>query len=497
MSRVFAISSSIPKSLVQLLLIVFGGAGGAFIGLASAQGRLLLVTFVFIVGMGLVGLLLVSGSLSTLPFREILRWGFLVMLPAATVGSIVAWPTLRTLSAFRLLYLGLCVCGPTWLLLKRRFSVKIEVGGFVLFLAFWVVWSLGSLTWAVDKLAGVRYCIFLVMMSSLSIGTVLALNSVKTVRVVLLMLLLVFLLAIGIGLIEIVTDFRLPTSGLIGRPERYQWAVTSFFHNQNDFATYIALWLPFVLAAAFFTTRRSVLVPAAAVCALLSIFCLLYTGSRTNLLALALAIPSLLLIIAARRRTSIKSWQVVPGLIILFGAAWAVYLGISGSLPLLTLPETGIQHWRFDTLGSEIAAGAGSGGSRINLVTNGLTTLRDAYLLGVGPGNAEYHLQRMPGTEEVYNLHNWWMEILVNGGIPAFAGYLLFYAALLYKLFQVAVEAESGILAYAGTSLFAALVGYTFGAVSPSSAIHFTPMWIHFGLSLAVIDLYGKRETGA
>jgi teichuronic acid biosynthesis protein TuaE len=496
MDRVSVSSPSIPKPLLQALLIVFGGTVGALIGLASGQGRLLLLTLVASVGIALIGLLLVPRSLSTLPFHEILHWGFLIMLPAAIVGSIAAWPTFRTLSAFRFLYLSLCVGAPTWLLLKRRFSLKLEVGGFILFLAFWVVWTFGALTWAVDKLAGMKYCLFLVMMVSLSIGTVLAVNSVKTVRIVLLMLLLVFLLAIGIGLVEIATDFRLPTSGLIGRPERYQWAVTSFFHNQNDFATYIVLWLPFLLAAGFFTTRRVSVVPVVVICALLSIVCLLYTGSRTNLLALALVVPSLLVIIAVRRGVSIKSWQVVLGLIILFGVALATYLGISGSLPLLSLPEIGIQHWRFDTLGSEIAAGAGSGGSRINLITNGLTALRDAYLLGVGPGNAEYHLQRMPGTEEVYNLHNWWMEILVNEGIFVFAGYLFFYAALLYKLFQVAVKAKSGILAYAGTSLFAALVGYTFGALSPSSAIHFTPMWIHFGLSLAVISLYRKRETG-
>jgi teichuronic acid biosynthesis protein TuaE len=489
-------SPSVPKPLLKVLLIVLGGTVGALVGLASAQRQLLLLVLIAGAGVAFVGLLLVRGSLSTLPFHEILRWGFLIMLPAAIVGSIAAWPTFRTLSAFRLLYLGLCIGAPTWLLLQRRFSLKLEVGGFLLFLAFWVVWALGSLTWAVDKLAGIRYCIFLAMMVSLSIGTVLAVDSAKTVRTLLLILLLVFLLAVGIGLAEIATDFRLPTSGLIGRAERFQWASTSFFHNQNDFATYITLWFPFLLAAAFFTTRRVSVVPAALICALLCIACLLYTGSRTNLLAFALIIPSLLLAIALRGGVNIKLWQVVLGLVLLFGIALATYVGINGSLPLLPLPEIGIQHWRFDTLSSEIAAGAGSGGSRIKLVVNGLTALRNTYFVGVGPGNAEYHLQRMPGTEAVYNLHNWWMEVLVNGGIFVFAGYLFFYAALLYGLLQVAVKAQGEILAYAGTSLFAALVGYTFGALSPSSAIHFTPMWIHFGLSLAVINLHRKREVG-
>ncbi len=468
---------------------------GAVIGFALAQGWILLVAIIIGVAIAFLGVLLVRSSLSKLPFHEILRWGFLIMLPFAIVGSLAAWPTFRTLSAFRLLYLGLCFGTVTWLLLKPRFSLGLEVGGLLTFLASWAVWTLGSLTWAADKLAGVKYFIFLAMMVSLSIGMVLTVNGVRTVRILVLILLLTFLTAIGIGLVEIATDFRLPTSGLVGRVERVQWAATSFFHNQNDFATYIALWLPFLLAVALFT-RRVPAVSAAVVCSLLSVVCLVYTGSRTNLLALALAIPSLLLVIAFRRGMSIK-WQQVVGVIILCGIALVTYLGISGSLRVLALPEIGVQHWRFDTLSSEIAAGTGSGGNRIKLIANGLTALRNSYLLGVGPGNAEYHLQRMPGTEVAYNLHNWWMEVLLNGGIFVFAGYVLFYAALLYALFQVAVKAQDEILSYAGVSLFAALVGYIFGALSPSSAIHFTPMWIHFGLGLAVINLHRKRDTGA
>ncbi len=341
-----------------------------------------------------------------------------------------------------------------------------------------------------------KHLTFLLVTVFLSIGTLLAANSARTMRTLLLILLMAFLMAIVIGLFEIGRDFPLPISGLIGRLARVQRASTSFFHNQNDFATYIALWLPFLLAVAFFA-RRLWIVSVAVICALLSVVCLLYTGSRTNLLAFALMIPSLLLVIRFTRGTKIKSWQIVLGVIILFGIALGTYLGIRGSLPILSLPKIGVQHWRFDTLGGEIAARTGSGGNRLRLIMNGFVALRNSWLLGVGPGNAEYHLQGMPGTEMVYNLHNWWMEVLVNGGIFIFAGYLFFYAALLYNLFRVAVKAKDEILSYAAASLFAALVGYVFGALSPSSAIHFTPMWIHFGLGLAVINLHRKRASNA
>lgn len=433
---------------------------------------------------------------SRITYLEVLRWGFLIMLPAAIVGSVAAWPGLRTLSVFRILYVAVGVGAAIWFLLERKLPSNIHVRGFLAFLGFWLAWTLVSLTWAADKPAGVKYVVFLSMMVSLSVGTVLAVNTVRTLRIVLVMLLLIFVAAIGIGIAEAATDFRLPTSGLIGRAERFQWAVTSFFHNQNDFATYIALWLPFLLTAPF-CTRRVSAVLAAAVCALLSAICLLHTGSRTNLLAFALMVPSLLLVAALRPGMSIRSRQVVQGTTILFAVGLAIYLGMRASLPVLPLPKIGVQHWRFDTLGTEMVAGTGSGASRIKQIQGGLATLWDSHLLGVGPGNAEYHLRHVPGLERDYNPHNWWMEVLVNGGVFVFVGYLLFYAALLYNLFRVAIKSRDTTLAYAATALFTALVGYTFGSLAPSSAIHFTPMWIHFGLSLAVINLCRKRQADA
>jgi hypothetical protein len=416
------------------------------------------------------------------------------MLPAAVLGSFAAWPTLRTLSAFRILYVALTLGAVGWMLYQRSLPPKLHVWPFLLFLGLWVAWTLLSLIWAADKPAGIRYSIFLVMMASLSGATVLAVSNVKALRAALYLLLAVFGLSLAIALLEITTDFRLPTSGLVGRPERYQWAVTSFFHNQNDFATYIVLWLPFLLAIPFFTRRAWAIVGAMAG-SLLSVVCLLYTGSRTNLLALALAMPSLLLVLAFRKGTSSRRWQWVLGVALICAVACTAYLGMSGALPIVRLPEVGVQHWRFDTLGAEIEASSGSGGTRINLILGGLAVLRDSGFLGVGPGNAEHHLRQMPALERVYNLHNWWMEVLVNGGVLTFVGYLLFYAGLLYGLLRAAVASNRSSVILVAASLLAALVGYTFGALSPSSAIHFTPMWIHFGLSMAAINLWRKQRA--
>lgn len=429
-------------------------------------------------------------------FSEALRWGFLLLLPAAVLGSVAAWPGFRTLSVFRILYVALSVGAVWWLLLKRTLPARLRVAPFLWFLAFWVAWSLASLLWAADKAEGIRHSIFLVMMVSLSGGAAVAINNARSLRVALLLLGLLLGVALGIGLLEAATDFRLPTSGLVGLPERYQWAVTCFFYNQNDFATYLALWLPVLLAVPFFTQRPTSLL-AAALCSLGSALCLLYTGSRANLLAFILMIPSLLLVLALRKGTGSKRWQWALGVALIAAVACTIYLGTIGGLPILQPPEIGVQHWQFATFGAEMEAGIGSGGNRMQLLRGGLAVTLDSRLLGVGPGNADYHLRRIPGLETAYSLHNWWLEVLVTGGVLVFVGYVIFYASLLYALFRAATRSGDGLLAFTATALFAALIGYTLGALAPSSAIHFTPMWIHFGLGLAVINLYRDQEAHA
>jgi teichuronic acid biosynthesis protein TuaE len=435
-----------------------------------------------------------SLSEKRLSLSSALRWGFLLLLPLAILGSVLAWPGLRTFSAFRILYVVLCLGAAVWLVFRRTALPRVHVLWFLLFLSLWVVWSLLSLLWAADRVAGIRYSIFLLMMASLAGATVLAISNPRALRTALALLSIVLGVSLAIALLEISTDFRLPTSGLVGLPERYQWAVTSFFYNQNDFATYVALWMPILAAVPFFFRRTSILA-LAFLASLISALCLLYTGSRTNLLALALMAPTLLVVLALKKGVGSRGWQWAVGVALLCAVAGVLYLGTTGKLPIAPLPWVGVQHWRFDTLGAEIEVGEGSGGTRIMLVEGGLAAIRDSHLLGLGPGNAEHYLQQRPGLENVYNLHNWWLELLVNGGVPVFLGYLAFYAALLWNLFRVAVRNTDKLLSFAATGLLTALVGFTFGALSPSSAIHFTPMWIHFGLALAVINLHRRRAS--
>jgi O-antigen ligase len=100
-------------------------------------------------------------------------------------------------------------------------------------------------------------------------------------------------------------------------------------------------------------------------------------------------------------------------------------------------------------------------------------------------------LANFPG---VANLHDWWLEVLVNGGLVGFALYLLFYLTLLRRQTRAARRAVDPLVRYMCLAGALSLVGWIIGSIGPSTAIHFAPMWIVFGLGMGALVL-ARREA--
>jgi len=416
-----------------------------------------------------------------------LRWLFIAMLGAAIVGPSVAWPTFRRAYLFRILFVVFWPLLLGWTLSRReRFRTVLEsvtpIVTYVVFFAIWIVWMMASLLWAVDKLAGVRYVIFLLMMSSLTLGTPSMVRDAGDLKKVLAVLMLVFAAAIAVGWLEILTDFRMPNSVLIGLPARFQWASTSFFGGQNGFATYIVLWNPLLLVALsdlWPTSRRTQALIIVAI--FLSSMCMVYTGSRAGLIALGLSIVMLLFLLRPKR--FFLRPPLVFGIVAMF-------------LPWVIQPQVTFRYFRLDRLAVDMIGGAtgsiglGSIARRLQLVDCGLRALWGSKLLGVGAGNAAYYVRQLPNIGGIHSLHLWWLEVLVEGGVLIGALYALFYASLLYRLFQAARRSSDTFIGYTAAGLFISLCAYIVGTLGVGSAIHYTPMWVHLGLALAVLKVH-------
>ncbi len=115
----------------------------------------------------------------------------------------------------------------------------------------------------------------------------------------------------------------------------------------------------------------------------------------------------------------------------------------------------------------------------------------------MGAGNAEGQVRSLANFPGVANLHNWWLEVLVNGGIVGFALYLLFYLTLLRGQVRAARRTQDRFVRYLSLAGALALIGWILGSIGPSTAIHFAPMWIVFGLSMGALVLSRRSRDEA
>jgi O-antigen ligase len=158
------------------------------------------------------------------------------------------------------------------------------------------------------------------------------------------------------------------------------------------------------------------------------------------------------------------------------------------------LDERTVTKLDFGILQQQYESGSGSGAVRGNLLGDGLAIVADTDGLGVGAGNAETRVRSLDDFPGVANLHNWWLEVLVNGGVVGLALYIAFFLTLLRGQAQVARRARDPLVRYMSLAGTLALVGWVIGSVGPSTAIHYAPMWIVFGLGMGSIAL-ARREA--
>ncbi|MDA8353265.1 MAG: O-antigen ligase family protein [Firmicutes bacterium] len=379
------------------------------------------------------------------------------------------------------------------------------------FFAFWVLYSAASLAWAANLGYGIRYTVFLVTMLLLCLSFPFFLKNAGKIICSVRVLFGVYFTMVVFGLIESLTFWHLPASRYFGTDSPNP---TSFFTNQNDFATAITLGLPFLVTAMYMLPIRRRTKGLLYVTGIIALCVLFITGSRSNSgFALPLAGIAWLVLIKFTLNGRQLRRHLLKGIGLLVLAALLVNLLNHTLLSQHTRDRLGatmgvIQDlrgdWSIQKDGTQPQEEPASGDQSINmrkaLIMNGLQFLHQSNYFGVGAGNIEHHMVGAPGTGGKVNIHNWWVEILVNYGVAIFLLYMALYGWLLYRLWRLArienADTLSPTVRWGAAASLIALVGYFFGGMSPSTAIHFTPMWIVYGLALAVVAVGTREEKG-
>ena len=416
--------------------------------------------------------------LAAIRLRHVVWWMLLLMPAAALMGPALALPQFRSLFLFRVLVVALIVLLPVWVAVVRP-RVVLAPKRLYQLLALWLGWLTLSLFWAADKGAGFRYLGLLALMTLLLGATASAGTTRRRLRFLLGSLGVVYALAVALAVLEAAVSVRLPWASSVGAA-KVGVTVTSFFYNANNLATFVAIIWPFLLLAVF-TARRWAVLAAGLAGAAGGLWTLFHTGSRTSLVTVVLETVLLVALLAARRQ--IRGWRLglilglVAAILVLFG-----FLAFNSSSSYLA------SQFRLKNVASNAQARTGSTGTRLALLDAGARVSAHYLFLGVGPGNAESRILAQPGISVAFgNLHAWWMEVFVDGGLPGFIFYALFYLGLVVALWRRSAAASPGQLRFASTACLVALLGFVVGSFGPSSVFDFAPMWVLFGVSLAIL----------
>jgi O-antigen ligase len=426
-----------------------------------------------------VALLLVAARrrLARVRLSRVLVFG-LVALPAlAVMGPTVALPHFRQLYAARLLMALVGLWGLLWVILTRR-RLRLEARTFAALYGAWLCWLLITLAWAPYPHAAPRYLFQFVTLGILAAAT--ASCGVSRRRLVWLLraLAAVFGLSLLIGLAEWRLHLHLPSAS----PTYARHGKTAgYFFNTNDFGTYLAFCWPFALLLPYLRRSRRVL-GLTVIALLVTLFVVRYTTSRTSVLAIGLETVVVALVVARRTGRRVRIAAGVLVVIALVGVGVALAGGFGSALSATNLV-------------SQVHSGTGSGGVRSELQFAGLRAAATRWFLGVGPGNAEPLVAAQNPSFTILNLHDWWLEVFVDGGLPALLIFLAIYCLLLQAMARVARHARDPLLRYLGAATGVALLGFSIAIIGPSTAILFPPMAVILGLAVAV--LIRARHEGA
>lgn len=135
-------------------------------------------------------------------------------------------------------------------------------------------------------------------------------------------------------------------------------------------------------------------------------------------------------------------------------------------------------------------------GIRINLIYNGLFFLSKNPVLGIGTGNMEYYMQNSAlfNTKNVYNMHNYWMEILVDYGLVIFIPFIYFYYRILKLMILEYIKTNEKLKKEILLTFIFFMVAFLIGSISSSNNITKEWLWLLAGIILAFINVSIKKK---
>lgn len=413
--------------------------------------------------------------LVTIELDKVLYFTWLILVFSLFIGSYLSLPGNQSVFLFRILLVLHCilfVLGHN----KEKLDRLITQNKLAfLFLVMWGVGCLLTLFWTNYLFIGLRYLYYVIEVSYLIFITGYFFNTKKQWIDVGWVIVGCYILSIGIGFIEITTGWHLAQSGsLVYETTTSQFQPTGFLFNTNDYALYLALFLPFI----FFYLHT------------------LIGTSSTKKISVMLWISSLILVISTYSRLGIIAIGMVSVVIyFVYFRKTIIFIlfGLSSYVLISSVVENSLFSQIKAIIYSSFTQKGASTSDRWDLYTTTWSIIKDSNFLGIGAGGvpikiSDVRLGYETNGESFYSAHNFFLELLgelgiFSIGLIAFTAYLIFQASLFFKQ-----NNKSKFLTYIPLLM---IITFLLASIALSTIVEQRFLWLGLGICLAIV-----RKTG-
>jgi teichuronic acid biosynthesis protein TuaE len=132
-----------------------------------------------------------------------------------------------------------------------------------------------------------------------------------------------------------------------------------------------------------------------------------------------------------------------------------------------------------------------TGSTRMALIRAGADIIQTHYGIGIGGDNFKARMEKIGGVgnSRVVNMHNFWLELVTEGGVLYGIFIAVCYFWLLRALYLRQKIIANPLLKITLQACFVSLVSFVLSSLSLASCIYFFPMYIILGISAAALQI--------
>lgn len=406
------------------------------------------------------------------PLDKLLFYIWIGIFVSAFFGAYLGIPGSESIFLFRILLLLHFVF--FLFLPEKKLSYLKPIRWLFLILVFWLVGFSVTLFWSDSLSAGLRYIYYIFELSYLIFLATYYLNSKKLFFLFSKIITIIYVVQVFLGFLEVIAGFHLPQSGaFVYDTMTSAFQPTGLLFNTNDYAFFLVIFFPLVFWRLTYLRKPYRLISLSVISACAT-YLVISTYSRLGLLIFGIALLAVLI-------TYSRIWSVFIG-------AWSTLIVTS-----LLLFSPALFSKIQDIVVASFTEKGASTSDRMERYNTLWQITKDTNLLGVGAGNApikleQYRIGHAQVQETILAPHNFWLEVITDGGFFGIFPILFFIILLgmsLYYAFVIQKETDKLFL------MMPILIIITFiiAAVALSTVVDKRYLWIAIGMAVAAVNI--------